>query len=61
MWDRLMEVHADDFAELRKVLSSMCGDPQTGRGPGISKKKDDYWTPLRDALTLATVDRRKEL
>lgn len=61
MWERLEEVQGQLFHELKKTLVSMGADPRTGRGPQLTEEKGDYWTPLRDALTLATAARRKEL
>jgi len=61
MWKRLEEVQGDLFGKLKEVLASMRADPLTGRGHHLTQKKNDYWTPLRDALTLVTAARRKEL
>ncbi len=57
LWRRLEEVNRG-FKAVETALSATGADPATGLGPAL--ESDCYWSPIRDALTLVNVDRRKE-
>lgn len=57
LWRRLGEVNRG-FTDVTSALETTGADPTTGLGPAL--EPGSYWSPIRDALTLVSVDRRKE-